>query len=451
MAGESSSRRRRLLKLAGMTASVVGRYTSAQVKGLFLTDEARARERRLAHLHSGGRIAQTLGELKGAVMKVGQMVSIAADVLPTELAEALRTLQREAPPMPYETIAEQVRSELGAAPERLFRSFAREPFAAASIGQVHRAVLDDGREVVCKVQYPDIGAAVDSDLWHLRLALRASVLARVNRAALDATFAELRTRLHEELDYCLEADNLRLFRAYHARHPFVVVPEVIGERSAQRVLTLAYEPGDPLHRLVDCGYVPSVRHRIAEQLVTLLAAQVFELGAFHADPHPGNFACRPDGTLIVYDFGCVKTLPRETVCAARELILAGLADDLDGIERALVHIGVRDLTGPPVEPGYYRRWLELFRRSVLRPGVVDWGESMGLRRQIAAELPGLAARMRSFKPAKHLVFLNRTVAGLYGNLRSLGVELDLLAILCPYLERFDADRLRANAASRTRE
>ena len=230
-----------------MTAGVAKDYASSRVKALVSgeTDEDRASLRRAA----GERIATTLGELKGAAMKVGQLASAARELVPPEIADALSRLQRDSPPVSYEVIAEQIRSELGAEPDSLFRSFDRTPFAAASVGQVHRAVLDDGLEVVVKVQYPGVDGAVDSDLTQVRLALRMGGVLSLPRDLVDALFEELRVRLHEELDYCNEAENVRRFRAFHARHDWLVVPDVVGERSSKRVLTLSYEPGESLREM----------------------------------------------------------------------------------------------------------------------------------------------------------------------------------------------------------
>ncbi len=445
MDGRPATRGKRFVKLAGMTASVFGRYAKTKVKSLFLSDEEAELERRLAYELSGGRIAKTLGELKGAVMKVGQMVSIASDLLPSELADALRSLQREAPPMSYEVIAEQIERELGAPPERLFRHFDTRPFASASIGQVHRAALDDGRDVVCKVQYPGVDEAVDSDLMHLKLALRASVLPHLSRAALNATFAELRTRLNEELDYCLEADSVRLFREFHrSRHPFVVIPEVVGERSSQRVLTLTFADGDPLNVAAET-YTAEERDRLGEHLVELIASEIFEFGAIHGDPHPGNFAFRRNGTLVVYDFGCTKTLPRDIVAGCRDLVEASLVEDYRAVDEALHRLGVRRPDGPPVEPAFYKSWRDMFHNALLEPEVVDFARSAGLRRQVIEKIPSAARRMASFQPAKHLIFLDRMLAGHYVNLRALGCRLPIRERTRAALDRFDADHLRATA------
>ncbi|MEO1266967.1 MAG: AarF/ABC1/UbiB kinase family protein, partial [Myxococcota bacterium] len=293
-----TSRRQRFFKLAGMTASVAGNFATNRVKGLFQRQDERERARAEADARSGERIAKTLGELKGAAMKLGQMASMAKDILPNELASALTGLQREAPPMSFDVIRDQIASELGSPPELLFERFDPEPFAAASIGQVHRARTDDGREVVCKVQYPGVDTSVDSDIAHLKFALRASGLLRVPKRALDGLFEELRDRLKEELDYTNEAENVRLFQRLHRDDPHIVIPEVVGERSSGRILTLTYEPGDSIIELPEERYDQATRNLIGERLVHMMYRQIFAFHAVHGDPNPANFACRDNGDLV---------------------------------------------------------------------------------------------------------------------------------------------------------
>lgn len=401
-----------------MTARVASNYTKSRVKSVFQSKEAAERDRAKAHEEAGELIAKTLGELKGAVMKVGQMASIAGDLLPSELADALSALQREAPPMDFEVIAEQIERELGAPPPMLFQHFEVEPFASASIGQVHRARTDDGREVVVKVQYPGVDDAVDSDLAHLKLALRASGLVKVPKAALDAVFAEIKARLHEELDYCNEADNVRLFGEYYRGRDAIVVPEVVGERSSQRVLTLTFEPG---HSINDLDQFPQpVRNRIGESLFRLMAEQIFEHHTLHADPNPGNFAFRPDGTIVLYDFGCIKRLDPEIIEAYRDTIRAGFAEDYEAIEQGLVRLGARNLEGPQVPHDYYKAWRDVFMRPLLGDEPYDYGTS-NLQQDAMRLVPSFITKyLRSFTPPVELVFLDRVVVGHYGNLRTLG-------------------------------
>ncbi len=423
----------RFFKLAGMTASVAGSYAATRIKSIFQSKEDADRDRAAAHKASGERIAETLGQLKGAVMKVGQMASIASDLLPRELTEALGTLQKEAPPMEFAVIAEQIKKELGAPPDELFEFFDEEPFAAASIGQVHRATLDDGQEVIVKIQYPGVDEACDSDLAHLKVALRASGLVNVRKRDLDAIFAEIRDRLHEELDYRQEAKNAELFSEYYKDFPHIVVPKVIAERSTQRVITLTFEEGDPIQAVRAPRYPQEIRDQIGVQFFHLVCSQIFHLKAVHADPNPGNFAFRTDGTIVMYDFGCVKYLVPEIIDAYRDTILAGLREDYEGVEDGLRRLGVRELEGPPVEYDYYKDWRDLFLTPFIQEEPFDYGRST-LHNEVIARIPGVMKRLASFKPPAELTFLDRAIVGHYGNLRKIRAKGRFLEILQQYID-----------------
>ncbi len=427
-----ATKSKRFLKLAGMTASVAGGYARTRVKGLFLSkDSAKAEFER--HLHSTGiQLTKTLGELKGAVMKVGQMASVAADILPPEISSALSRLQKQAPPMAFEVIAEQIKAEFGKSHDVLFERFDREPYASASIGQVHRARTHSGREVICKIQYPGVDAAVDSDLRHLKIMLRASGIARLNRKAIDSTFEELRERLHEELDYCNEADNLRLFAAYHKKHPFVTIPKVVGERSSKRVLTLTYEIGDPMEELDRLDYTQEERDRLGKSLWTLTAGQIFELSAIHADPNPANFAFHRDGRVVIYDFGCIKELPREIIDTYRDLIVASVYENYDAVEDAVQRLGLRNLDGPPVEHSYYKIWRDCIALPFLESPDFDFRKAT-MHQEVVKLIPGTLKVLPSFQPARDLIFLNRTVAGHYANLLRLKTRLPVVSLLEEYV------------------
>ena len=278
------SKRKRFLKLAKMTASVAGSYATSKVKTAFQSDEGADDTLAKMYAENGLRVVETLGELKGAAMKVGQMASMAGDFLPPELTEKLAALQKDTEPMSFDVIEAQIESEFGMPIEGLYRSFDREPFAAASIGQVHRAVTDDGEEVVVKVQYPGVDDACDSDLKHMRRLFMLSGVA-VEKKARDAMFEELSRMLHDELDYCLEADNVRAFGAMHANDSFVVVPRVVGERSSQRVLTLSYEYGSTLEEAAT--WSQETRDVLGENLFRTFGAQMFRERRIHGDTHPG--------------------------------------------------------------------------------------------------------------------------------------------------------------------
>jgi predicted unusual protein kinase regulating ubiquinone biosynthesis (AarF/ABC1/UbiB family) len=420
----------RFLKLAGMTASIAGDYTRGRIKQLFVSEERAAQARSEDLQRAGARIASTLGELKGAAMKVGQLASMAKDLLPAELAGALQTLQRAAPPVDYAVIEQQIQREFDQPVERLFESFERAPFASASIGQVHRARVD-GRAVVVKVQYPGVDGAVDSDMRHLKLALLASGLLRVDRRALDASFDVISARMKEELDYCNESDNVRRFRAFHRQHhPFVVVPEVIGHRSAKRVLTLAYEPGDAVSDLDALGYTAEERDRCALHLWTAMESQIFDLGAIHADPNPANFAYRRDGTVVMYDFGCVKNLEPRVVEATKQLLVNGLREDYPAVERSLLQLGVRRASGPAVPAAFYKLWRDWLALPLLASPNFDFGSATLERDAITKLLPASIKHTASFQPSRELVFLNRALVGHFATLRAMPAQLPVTDLFC---------------------
>ncbi|MGB1698882.1 MAG: ABC1 kinase family protein [Nannocystaceae bacterium] len=430
-----ATRSKRFFKLAGMTASVAGNFASSKIKGIFQDEEGATKSREQNMREAGDRIAKTLGELKGAVMKVGQMASVASDILPKELTQALATLQKDAPPMAYEVIESQIVTELGGPPEELFASFDREPFASASIGQVHRGVTHDGREVIVKVQYPGVDKAVDSDLRQLKLALRASGIINVSKKALDETFQETRDRLHEELNYEHEAGNTRLMAELHRDDEFILIPEVVEELSSRRVLTIIYEEGDTFE-YAGAPYDQETRDLLGKRLLSLMAIQIFRNGAIHGDPNPGNFAVRKDGTIVMYDYGCIKRLPRDLVFAYRDLITSSIAEDYGGTESALRRLGLRNLDGPPVEFEFYKRFRDIFvipheHRTPYDYGTSDMGE------KVVKLVPGVMKRINSFQPAKDLIFVDRMVGGHYGNLRTLGARVVVLDTLEPYWQAVD--------------
>jgi predicted unusual protein kinase regulating ubiquinone biosynthesis (AarF/ABC1/UbiB family) len=417
--GKPPAKGQRLFKLAGLTASVAGGYARDRVKRMFMSDEAAAEDQQESLARVGARIASTLGELKGAAMKMGQMASMAADLLPKEIADALQSLQGNAPPVDFTVIEQQILAEFDQPIELLFEDFEREPFAAASIGQVHRAKVD-GRPVIVKVQYPGVDVAVDSDMRHLKLALLASGVLKIDKQALSASFAEISARMHEELDYCNESDNVRRFRAFHAaRHPFVVIPEVVGHRSAKRVLTLGYEPGDHVRDLEH--YSAEERDRCGRNLWAAMESQIFDHGCIHADPNPANFAFRRDGTVVMYDFGCVKELAPHVVEGYRRLIVEGLGEDYARIEETLLQLGVRkpDTAGPSHD--FYKLWRDWLALPLMASNPFDFG-SASFEKEVAKLVPVTMKNMASFQPSKELVFFNRSLVGHYATLRKMGAQ-----------------------------
>ncbi|MGQ0620414.1 MAG: ABC1 kinase family protein [Panacagrimonas sp.] len=423
----------RFLKMAGMTAVIASRYAGHAIANGFRNAEERAQAREALDTKAGEHLAQTLGELKGAVMKLGQLASQAADFLPSEIAEPLKKLQKAAPPMPYAVIAKQIERELGRPVAELFRELDRKPYAAASIGQVHRGVLPDGREVVVKVQYPGVAASCDTDLKQLKFALRMGRLVKVDKRVLDALFEEIRVHLKEELDYVREARNMDLFREFFAGERHIVIPATVPGMCTRQVLTMILEPGDHLDELHE-HYDQALRNQLATQLFHFIARSVFELQAVHADPNPGNFAFRRDGSLVIYDFGCIKKLEPATAVAYRDGIQAGLDQDWPALEDALLRLGARVPGSRAVGGDFYEPW----RRIVLRPYITDAPfdfSTSTMHKAVIGKSSELLQRMDQFQPAVKTAYLDRMAAGHYWTLVGLGARVALAPLLRDHLER----------------
>jgi predicted unusual protein kinase regulating ubiquinone biosynthesis (AarF/ABC1/UbiB family) len=278
-------------------------------------------------------VAAALGELKGALMKLGQMASYLDDGLSQPVRDALAQLQQDAPPMAPELSAQIVREQLGDAPGRIFADWDPVPIAAASIGQVHRAVTHGGLPVAVKVQYPGIGDAIRADLVNTDLLFRllGMLFPGFEREPL---VEELRSRLVEELDYTIEADNQRLFADWYADHPFIHVPRVVDELSTRVVLTTELARGA---RFADVErWSQDERNNAAEAIFRFVFRSLYGLHAFNGDPHPGNYLFLPGGRVTFLDFGLVKRYTPGEVQLFQSLIEAFVIDrDLPRFRRVL--------------------------------------------------------------------------------------------------------------------
>lgn len=414
---------KRFMKLAGMSASIASNFAKNRVKGMMgtLTEEERQQEREQLFMQVGEQIATTLGEMKGAVMKVGQIASQFKDVFPKEIADALVKLQQESPPMPFGVIEQQILRELGKPAAELFADIDSKPFAAASIGQVHRARTHEGDDVVVKVQYPGVDTCVESDLKHLRMALKLAGVLRVDKAMLDEVFGEIRRSLHDELDYEKEAANVRSFSAFHAADPKIIVPRVFDNYTSKRILTLAYEPGDHISKVSAPNYSQDTINELGHRLFNAIGAQIFELHAVHCDPHPGNFAFRPNGSMIIYDYGCVKKIKPEIVESFRKTTNATLANDYHALEKALIEMGVRNTENAPhIDREFYEPWALILMKAFSEQPY-DFGGSR-LHEEVVARARKSLKYWDAFQPSADTMLVNRAIGGHYWTMKELGVN-----------------------------
>ena len=417
MAEKISTPSRRFMKLAGMTASIAGKAVSNSIKSINSNEEEKLAAKSRLYEDIGVKIAETLGEMKGAVMKVGQIASQYKDIFPPEVAKAIAKLQRQAPPVPFSTIQYQIEREMGKPLAQVFKSFDPEPFAAASIGQVHRAVLPTGEPVVVKVQYPGVDEACESDLKQVRLALRLTGVFKINKKLQDKLFAEMQDSLSAELNYKIEAHNLQVFAAFHAPlDSKVIIPKVYPEYSTRRVLTLSEELGDSIETAAT--WSQELRNELGQRLFRLISQEVFYLHSFHTDPHPGNFAFRADGSVVVYDYGSTKTLSNEIVAINKQLVQAAFARDIPALEQALVALHVRSDKGDIPEE-FYKQWIDILISPL--DGEYDFAKNTAHHDAVVMAKKSLKY-WDSFLPSAETMMLNRTISGQYWNMISLKVN-----------------------------
>jgi predicted unusual protein kinase regulating ubiquinone biosynthesis (AarF/ABC1/UbiB family) len=295
--------------MAAMTAGVTGSYMGYVAQRAFLGKEGRDRKLKATHTKAARRVTDELSVLRGPAMKLGQALSLQTGI-PDEIIQELATLQMQAPGMHPSLVRAQFKASMKAAPEEIFRSFEPEPFAAASLGQVHRAVTTTGDVVAVKIQYPGMRRAIASDFTFFRTL---ATTTQLSRYIPESIVAELEQQILAETDYRREADNIDFFREHLRPLPFVTVPDVYRQFSSDRVLTMSYLDGDHLDRFLARRPSQRLRDTLGARLMDLFYFQLLRIEAFHADPHWGNYLFGADGTVGLVDFGCVKYLPHEFV------------------------------------------------------------------------------------------------------------------------------------------
>jgi predicted unusual protein kinase regulating ubiquinone biosynthesis (AarF/ABC1/UbiB family) len=361
--GIGGGRVRRAAPLVGLTTSAVGGAAAMALRSRF-TGASSAE----FHVRTAERYAELLGRSKGALMKVGQMLSFAAvgSAVPSEFQSiyqtALAGLRDEAPPMAPELAARVLEAELGERIESAFADFDREPFAAASIGQVHAARLRDGREVAVKVQYPGVARAIHADLRNAELLAAVLALAvgglfpRGLKLDLRGLAREISARVEEELAYRLEASNQAEFAEHYRGHPFIHVPDVIEELCTDRVLTQELVRGRSWDEALAAEQ--GVRDKWAEAIHRFVYGSYYRLGLFNADPHPGNYVFHDDGRVSFLDFGSVKRLDRERVEMLVAIYRECLRGDVQGTWRASVEAGMWRSSDPVTAEEVFAYWRE---------------------------------------------------------------------------------------------
>lgn len=405
---------------AGVLGKTMARIAAGEaahrIKRVFLSAKAEETERASLDDANAGRLFEALSRLRGTATKLGQMLGMEFGLLPPAYVRELEKSFYRVPPLGRPLVRKAIISDLGGQPEELFAAFDFEAFSAASIGQVHAARLTDGREVAVKVQYPGVRDAIASDISMLRALAGPLPEAPLIRAALD----EIEVRLTEETDYRQEAENTRQFRAA-LRTPGIAVPEVITERSGERVLTTTRMEGVHLDEWLAGAPPQETRDRAAQSLYDCLVEGVRVHGTAHVDPNPGNMLFRPDGTIALLDFGCVKRFSHGFRAALPRLLTAQAERDKAGILDAYADLGVpiSELTD-----AFYEGFARPFGDWAAAPLRVD-SFAFGVDDYSAGGMPFLRKLMQqdSFAAvAPDFVFFNRTIYGLMKIFERLGAR-----------------------------
>jgi predicted unusual protein kinase regulating ubiquinone biosynthesis (AarF/ABC1/UbiB family) len=315
----ATNRAARTAELVRLGSRAGAGYAAHTARVRLAPEEQRAELRAEFELRTAAQVVESLGNMKGAVMKIGQMASYLDQGLPEPVRQALAQLQTDAPPMAPELAAEVVAAELGGGPDEVFAEWAPQPLAAASIGQVHRARLHDGRAVAVKVQYPGVDDAIRADLENSDVLFGALSMLF---PGLDPKpiVGELKARLVEELDYRHEAANQARFAAAYAGHPTIHVPGVVDELSTGRVLTSDLAEGATFSEVV--GWTAEERNLAAETIFRYAFGGIYQLGIFNGDPHPGNYLFRPGGRVTFLDYGLCKEFTSVELSWFEQLITA---------------------------------------------------------------------------------------------------------------------------------
>ena len=434
MASGRSERTAELVKLSTVAGANYARKT---VGSAFASDERKAELQARYELQTAEQVAEVLGNMKGAVMKLGQMASYLDGGLPEPVRQALAQMQQDAPPMSYELVAGVVRAELGGEPDTVFASFEREPMASASIGQVHRAVTHDGRAVAVKVQYPGVDAAIRADLDNSDLLFGAMgmLFSGLDPAPL---VAELRDRLLEELDYRNEAENQQRFVDYFGGHPTISVPEVLHELSTGRVLCTELAYGAKWTDVLE--WSQEERNLTAETLYRFAFGGIYRLGVFNGDPHPGNYLFRPGGEVTFLDFGLCKVFTPDEIAEFQRLITAMvLHQDPVEVRRVWSEAGVL-VDDPKLSDELIHEYFSHFFEMVLKDetmAVTSEYASDSLRRFFDLSGP-YAEVMKSVTLPSFMVVIQRINLGLYalfGELRAVANWRRLAEEVWPFVDR----------------
>jgi len=429
--GIAGGRLGRLARISRLSARLSASWFGSRLRRLFAGKAKRQQLDAAGRKAAADLVAKEMGQMKGALMKLGQMMSFVSDDIPAEYRTALASLQSSAPPMAFPLLRDVAERELGKPLERAFAKFDETPLASASIGQVHRATLPDGTDVVVKIQYPGVADAIRADLANVGLLYQ---MMAMFYPALDPkpVVDELRERIMEELDYELEAKSQQTFCDLYKDHPFIAVPRVITSHSTKLVLTSERVDG---RRFADVlNDPPEDRARYAEILYRFVFGSIINHGVFNGDPHPGNYLFAKDGRIAFLDYGCIKWFPKDMLVDWMALVRAHLGGNHDTFREQAVKLGFLKADAP-ISADMLFEYFAYFYEPFETPGPFEFSRDYNARsfRMVFAPDGKFAGLSKKLNMPRDFVFVNRIQWGVWSILAQLGAKGDWHSIHREYL------------------
>ena len=425
---------KRFARTSGAVGGIAARVAGNKMFG-FKTDKA-------AHAED---LKAILGGLKGPLMKVAQILSTIPDALPPEYAEELAQLQSNAPSMGWSFVRRRMTGELGPQWQSRFTSFDQVASAAASLGQVHRATLPDGREVACKLQYPDMPSIVDADLRQLRIAMQ--LYKRIDSVIQgDDIYTEIAERLREELDYEREAAQMRLYEIMLRETPMVSVPKSIPELTTKRLLTMSWLDGTPMQRRIDQEPPLEVRNEIARAMFHAWYVAFYQFGVIHGDPHLGNYQVRADNGINLLDFGAIRVFPPKFVRGVIDLYEAIRDGDNAKARHAYEGWGFQGLTNDQM--AVLNQWAAFVYEPLLDDRVrriQENGDSQ-YGRSVAEKVHAGLRTTGGVRPPREFVLMDRSAIGLGSVFLRLRAEQNWSRMFHELIEGFNTEEVAARQA-----
>lgn len=419
---------RRAAQVGGAMAGLGARLAGSRYLGMKLDKDKHA-----------GQLKMAIGGLKGPLMKVAQILSTIPDALPKEYAEELRQLQTNAPAMGWPFVRRRMATELGPSWTKRFAEFEKEAAHAASLGQVHRATQEDGTRLACKLQYPDMASAIDSDLKQLKLIF--SIYERYDKAiSTKRIYEELSERLREELDYEREAKAMLLYQHMLANEPRVRVPEPLTDLSTKRLLTMTWLDGSPLMNYRDAPL--ETRNEIALSMFRAWYVPFYDYGVIHGDPHMGNYAVQEDGRSInLLDFGCIRIFPPSFVTGVIDLYRALRDDDMDLAVHAYESWGFENISKELLE--VLNVWARFLYRPLMEDKVqkIQETDNGQYGAQVAGKVQKELSRLGGVQPPREFVLVDRAAIGLGSVFMHLKAEVNWHRQFHELIDGFDAEKL----------